>query len=105
VSTYGLLRFVAVENNDGYEYTFYFCLPLAPLGPDAAIPGGNKISYANGLFIVPLNNKTNLISVDGINWSLNYTGLTNMLGVVTYGNGCSWRSVEFHIGKLSRNFD
>jgi hypothetical protein len=84
--TYGLLRFVAVENNDGYEYTS--TLPsLGTTWTRRSIPGGNKISYANGLFIVPLNNKTNLISVDGINWSLNYTGLTNMLGVVTYGNG------------------
>jgi hypothetical protein len=48
---------------------------------------GNKISYANGLFFVPLNNKTNLLSTDGINWSKKATGLTNMLGVVTYGNG------------------
>ena len=36
---------------------------------------------------MPLNDKTNLLSVDGINWSLNPTSLTNMLGAVTYGNG------------------
>lgn len=84
--TYGGGKFVAIGNNDGYEYT--------SSGPGAgttwtqrSLPAGNKISYANGLFFVPLNNKTNLLSVDGINWSLNVTGLTNILGVVTYGNG------------------
>jgi len=76
--------FIALGNNDGYEYVYYN-------GWDSwyqsSIPGGNKISYANGLFFVPLNNKTNLLSDDGWDWSLNSTGLTNMLGAVTYGNG------------------
>jgi hypothetical protein len=36
---------------------------------------------------VPFNDKTNLLSVLGVNWILKATGLTNMLGVVTYGNG------------------
>lgn len=84
--TYSGNKFVAIGNNDGYAYT--------SSGPgfgttwtQRTIPGGSKISYANGLFFVPLNNKTNLLSTDGINWSLKATGLTNMLGVVTYGNG------------------
>jgi hypothetical protein len=84
--TYGGGKFVAIGNNDGYEYT--------SSGPgfgttwtQRAILGGSKISYANGLFFVPLNNRTNLLSTDGINWSLKATGLTNTLGVVTYGNG------------------
>ena len=81
---YGAGKFVAVGNNDGLEYT-----SSTGLGTWAksSLPGGNKISYANGLFFVPLNNKTNLLSVDGVNWSQQATGLTNMLGVVTYGNG------------------
>ena len=53
----------------------------------SSIPGGNQISYGNGLYFVPLNNKTNLISTDGNNWSLNATGLTNQLGKITYANG------------------
>jgi len=81
--TYGAGKFVAVGNNDGLEY-------ISSTGTGTwgkfSLPGGNKISYANGLFFVPLNNKTNLLSVDGVNWSQQATGLTNMLGVVTYGN-------------------
>jgi hypothetical protein len=80
---YGALKFVAVGNNDGFEYTS----STGSTWTRRSIPGGNKISYANGLFVVPLNNKTNLVSVDGINWSLNATGLTNMIGKVTYDNG------------------
>ena len=75
--------FVAVGNNDGLEYTS----PTGTSWTKRSLPGGNNISHANGLFFVPLNNKTNLLSTDGINWSLKATGLTNMLGVVTYGNG------------------
>ena len=76
--------FIALGNNDGYEYEYY-----NDGGPwyRSAIPGGNKVSYANYLFIVPLNNQTNLISVDGDVWSAKSTGLTNTLGTVTYGNG------------------
>jgi hypothetical protein len=84
--TYGGNRFVAVGNNDGLEYTSVG-FSAGTTWTRRSIPGGNKISYGNGLFFVPLNNKTNLISVDGINWSLNSTGLTNVLGAVTYGNG------------------
>jgi len=82
--SYGAGKFVAVGNNDGLEYT-------SSTGTDtwtkSSLPGGNKISYANGLFFVPFNSKTNLLSVDGVNWSQLATGLTNVLGVVTYGNG------------------
>lgn len=82
--TYGASKFVAVGNNDGLEYT---SSTGTGTWAKSSLPGGNKISYANGLFFVPLNNKTNLLSVDGINWSQQSTGLTNMLGAVTYGNG------------------
>ena len=83
---YGGNRFVAVGNNDGYEYTSTG-FSVGTNWTQRSIPGGNKISYGNGLFIVPLNNKTNLISTDGISWSFNSTGLTNQLGFITYGNG------------------
>jgi hypothetical protein len=81
---YGAGKFVAIGNNDGLEYT---SSTGTGTWAKSSLPGGNKISYANGLFFVPLNNKTDLISVDGVNWSLQATGLTNQLGVVTYGNG------------------
>ncbi len=75
--------FVALGNNDGYEYEYY-----NDGGPwyRYNIQGGNKIYYGNHFFIVPLNNQTNLI-YDGNFWSAEPTGLTNMLGKVTYGHG------------------
>lgn len=82
--TYSANKFVAIGNNDGLEYTSSSGTGTWAKG---RLLGGNKISYVNGLFFVPLNNKTNLLSVDGINWSQQATGLTNTLGVVTYGNG------------------
>lgn len=81
--TYGT-KFVAVGNNDGYEYT---ASSTAVTWTRSSIPGGSQVSYGNGLYFVPLNAKTNLISTDGINWSLKSTGLTNQLGTVIYGNG------------------
>ena len=76
--------FVALGNNDGYEYIYH---NDGGFWYQYNIPGGNKINYGNHLFIVPLNNQTNLISTNGINWSLKLTGLTNTLGKVTYGHG------------------
>lgn len=76
--------FVALGNNDGYEYVYY---DDGDSWYQSNIPGGNKIYYGNHLFIVPLNNHTNLLSADGINWTAKLTGLTNMLGKVTYGHG------------------
>ena len=81
---YSGTKFVAIGNNDGYEYT---ASSTATTWTRSSIPGGNQISYGNGLYFVPLNNKTNLISTDGNNWSLNATGLTNQLGKITYANG------------------
>jgi len=77
-------KFVAVGNNDGYIYT---ASSTAITWARSSIPGGNQISYANGLYLVPLNNKTNSISTDGINWSLKLTGLTNQLEKIIYANG------------------
>ena len=80
---YGDGKFVAIGNNDGLEYTSSDGFTWTRSG----IPGGDTISYANGVFIVPLNNKTNLVSTDGIAWSANATGLTNTIGRVTYSHG------------------
>ncbi len=82
--TYGAGKFVAVGNNDGLEYT---STTGTSTWAKSSLSGGNTISFANGLFFVPLNEKTNLLSVDGINWNPKATGLTNLLGAVTYGNG------------------
>lgn len=75
-------KFVAV-GADGFEYN---STSGTGTWTKRAFPGAGLISYANGLLISPLNNKTNVISVDGFNWSLQATGLTNQLGKVTFGN-------------------
>jgi len=83
---YGNSRFIAIGNNDGNVYIS---------GPRSAgtswtkftILGGSSISYANGLFFVPLNNRTNLLSTDGTSWMAAPTGLTNQLGAVSYSHG------------------
>ena len=80
---YGASKFVAV-GADGLEYTS--ATGTGTWGK-TSFPGTGLISFANGLFISPLNNKTNVIALDGVNWSLKPTGLTNQLGAVTYGNG------------------
>ncbi len=77
-------KFVAIGNNDGLEY---HSLNGTANWVRSSIPGGNKISYGNGLFFVPLDNGTNLISADGSSWDAQSTGLTNMLGIVTYSHG------------------
>jgi hypothetical protein len=92
---YSFRRFVAIGNNDGYVYvssgisagTNWSRDSGAPFFTTITIPGGNQISCANNRFFVPLNNKTNLLSADGINWSQKATGLTNTLGTVTYSHG------------------
>ena len=81
---YGNGIFVAIGSNDGVEYT---STTGNGTWTKSSLPGGNKISFANGLFFVPLNSKTNLLSDNGISWSLAATGLTNMMGTVTYSHG------------------
>jgi len=76
--------FVAIGNNDGLEYT---SATGSGLWSRSSLPGGSSISYGNGLYIVPLNAKTNLLSRNGTTWSLQSTGLTNQLGAVTYAHG------------------
>ena len=80
---YGAGRFVAV-GTDGLEYS---SLTGTGTWSRTSYAGNGVISFVNGLFISPLNNKTNLVSTDGVNWSSLATGLTNQLGFVTYGNG------------------
>ena len=53
------------------------------------------MSFGNGLFFVPLNNKTNLISADGVNWTTKLTGLTNQLMAITYAHGIYMSPVWF----------
>jgi len=83
---YGNNRFIAVGINDGFEYT-----SIAPFAGTTwtrrTIPGGSSVSYGNGLFFVPLTSHSNLVSTDGINWSLSNTGLTNYLDGVFFANG------------------
>ncbi len=71
------LGFVAIGNNDGYEYTWNG--NPATSWTRRSIPGGNQIVYGNGRLIVPLNNTANLISFSGTSWGQQNTGLTNMV--------------------------
>ena len=81
---YGASRFVAIGNNDGYEYA---AATTGIAWTRSTIPGGSKISFTNSHFFVPLNNGTNLVSTDGLNWNTIPTGLTNILGKVFYSHG------------------
>ena len=81
--TYGAGRYVAV-GADGFEYS---SLTGTGTWTKTTYPGSGVISFANGLFISPLNNNANLLSTDGVSWSAIATGLTNQIGLVTFGNG------------------
>ncbi|HTR43864.1 MAG TPA: hypothetical protein VMH87_19815 [Pseudomonadales bacterium] len=76
--------FVAIGNNDG---SIYVSSSGTGTWSKFSLPGGNKISFANNIFFVPLNNQTNLLSLNGSSWSAQATGLTNGLGAVTYTDG------------------
>lgn len=91
---YGAGKFVAIGDNDGLEYT---STTGTGIWAKSSLPGGNKISYANGQFFVPLTSGSNLLSVDGITWVLKPTGLTNLLGAVTYGDGIFMAQCGFSI--------
>ena len=80
---FGNTKFVAVGNNDGLVYVS----GNGSTWTRSSIAGGNKISYCNGLFLVPLTVNSNLISTDGINWNPQSTGLTNQLGTIIYSHG------------------
>ena len=75
--------FVAVGNNDGMSYTSLTGTSWVRRN----ILGGSQIVCGNGVFIVPLNSKTNQLSVDGVNWGQQRTGLTNQLGKPIFING------------------
>ena len=79
---YGSGWFIAT-GNDGSEYVSF--------GPNAGTTwirrqniGGGQVSFANGLFFVPLSAGLELV---GVGVTPQYTGLTNMLGNVIYANG------------------
>jgi hypothetical protein len=75
--------FVAVGNDDGFEYTSVNGITWVR----RSIPGGSQVTSANGSFFVPLNNQTNLVSGNGTSWNLQNTGLTNELGSIIYSHG------------------
>ncbi|MFO1511757.1 MAG: hypothetical protein U1F83_02410 [Verrucomicrobiota bacterium] len=80
---YGASKFVAIGDNSGHAYTS----SAGTTWTDRSILGGNKISFCNGIFIVPYGLGTNLISSDGISWTTANTGITGLLGKVTFANG------------------
>jgi hypothetical protein len=81
--TYGASRFVAVGDNDGNLYYS----ANGTTWQRTLIAGGNSVTFCNGLFIIPLTAGTNLISVNGANWSQQPTGLTNWVGQISFSHG------------------
>jgi len=81
---YGAGEFVAVGTNDGLEYT-------STTGTGnwfkRSIPGGSQITFCGNLFLVPFTSNSDLISADGIHWTMANTGLTNQLGNIIYSHG------------------
>jgi hypothetical protein len=84
---YGNGTFVALgsnfSNNSGHAYRSSGGSSWA----EQPILGGSKISFANGLFIVPLAPGTNLISVNGAQWASLPTGIPSRIGKVLYVHG------------------
>jgi len=80
----GGLRFVAIGPNDGF---IYVSSDGGATWTRSSIAGGGDVSYANGLFFVPLGNGTNLLSTNAVSWNATSTGLTGTLGKVTYAAG------------------
>ena len=79
---YGVGRFVAVDFL-GYSYTTTTGISWTR----HFIGGGPSVSYGNGLFISPIGPGTNLVSSDGLAWSVLTNNTASMFGRVVYGNG------------------
>ena len=77
--------FVAIGRNDGHLY--YSSSSTGTTWLQRAIPGGASISHAGGLLIVPYGAGTNLVSTTGFYWTPYLTGLTSLMGTVTYAHG------------------
>ena len=86
---YGAGRFVAIGinrgsvNDSGHLYTS----TDGTTWTQQSISGGAQVSFCNGRFLIPLAAGTNLISTTGTGWGVQGTGLTNLLGKITYANG------------------
>jgi hypothetical protein len=80
---YGAGKFVAVGNNDGLEYT---STTGTGTWTKRSMPGGSQITFCGNLFLVPFTSNSNLVSADGINWTMFNTGLTNTLGNIIYSH-------------------
>ncbi len=80
-------RFVAIGYNDGFSYVITNIFFSSSQWIRYPIAGGSIVNFANGIFIVPLNAGTNLVSHDGINWTPVPSGITNVLGKFTYSHG------------------
>lgn len=81
---WGAGHFVAVD----FAHHFYTSTTGSTWQRTTNSVAGGRISYCNGLFIVPAGSGGNLLSTDGTNWTL----VTNNTGAVflrvIYGSGC-----------------
>jgi hypothetical protein len=83
---FGSGKFVAVGagTNSGHVYRS----SRGRVWTSADIPGGSRISFANGLFVIPYGPGTNLISTDGANWATLNTGTSGLwMGKIHFANG------------------
>lgn len=90
---YGLVgstpTFVAIGNNDGNEY---YSTSGTSWVHRLISSGGRQVSFANGLFIIPISAQYNLISTGGLAWRQMATGLTNQMESIFYANQIYWGS-------------
>jgi len=80
---YGAGRFVAV---DGQGY-FYTSTTGSTWTRSYTSNAGGRVSYCNSLFIVPAGSGANLVSADGLTWSLLMNNTASTFGRVIYTNG------------------
>jgi len=81
---YGAGRFVAVDD----EHNFYTSTTAITWTKTTNSSAGSRVSYCNGLFIVPSGPGTNLVSSDGVSWSLLTNTTASYFGRVIYAGGC-----------------
>jgi hypothetical protein len=86
---YGASRFVAIGSNKGLvNDTGHVYVSLNGINwVQHSIPGGNRISFGNGVFIVPYGPGTNLLSGNGTTWTAANTGIPNQLEKVIFTQG------------------
>jgi hypothetical protein len=80
---YGAGQFVAVDDS----HHFYTSTGISAWTRTTDIRAGSGVSFCNGLFIVPSGPGTNLVSTDGLSWSLLTNTTAALFRRVLYAGG------------------